>query len=64
MTYIRPGFMVVIVGATLTSISSVIVALRYRTNPCCRFFFLVVDVLTQWVQILLSILSYGLSVSE
>lgn len=34
MTYIRPGFMVVIVGATLTSISTVIVGLRYY----CRHF--------------------------
>ncbi|KAF2846499.1 hypothetical protein T440DRAFT_432484 [Plenodomus tracheiphilus IPT5] len=34
MTYIRPGFMVVIVGATLTSISTVIVGLRYY----CRYF--------------------------
>jgi hypothetical protein len=29
MMYIRPGFVVVIVGAILTSISTIIVALRY-----------------------------------
>lgn len=29
MTYIRPGFVVVVVGAILTSLSTVIVALRY-----------------------------------
>ncbi|KAI8931157.1 hypothetical protein NX059_011510 [Plenodomus lindquistii] len=34
MTYLRPGFIVVIVGATLTSISTVIVGLRYY----CRHF--------------------------
>ncbi|OAL48104.1 hypothetical protein IQ07DRAFT_544147, partial [Pyrenochaeta sp. DS3sAY3a] len=32
--FLRPGFVVVIVGATLTSISTIIVALRYY----CRHF--------------------------
>ncbi|KAF2113430.1 hypothetical protein BDV96DRAFT_613815 [Lophiotrema nucula] len=34
MTFIRPGFVVVIVGMTLTSLSTIVVALRYY----CRYF--------------------------
>lgn len=55
MTYLRPGFVVVIVGATLTSISTVIVGLRYY----CRYFLMGTITASDHLMLTALVLSWG-----